>query len=375
MSNQIVPLSTSPNAADGSFSVSGVFWLAVPANNVVPFPGFVSRVPFIDQATLTALRAGTLVEQGFTSQLFASGTSLATVQAALVTAYGTAQAALTATASPLSGLVASEYTGSAWVAVASGLVVFDPTQKLIADISWAAAAGLVPGVTSGRATGYCSTSAIANKMINATTYTPQGTNAQRSLVSTNANDSASGTGAQEVTITYLDAAFAVHTEVVTLNGTTPVNTVGTNYAYVESMVVTQCGSAGSNQGTVELFTGLAGAGTAWCSIAFNSPSGDNQTFLCHHYVPAGVTCYILSMECAGYSVLATQYLAHMGNPSATNLPWVQIGPTVLHPAGDYREHDFDVALAVPGPDLIQLWTRPVSATANTELGNFEYIQF
>jgi len=445
MANQIVVLNTSINPIDSSFSVSGVFWLVVPTNNVVPLPYFKSQVPFIDQGTLGQLRLGTLLEQAFTSGLFPSGTTLATVQAELQTMYTAAQTALNNAACPLASLIATEYTGSAWVTVASGLVVFDPLGKLIADVGWAAAAGLVPGMTAGRATGYCSTNAVVNKMILGTPYTPQGSNGQRSFASSSAADAAAGIGAQQVTITYLDASFVVHTEVVTLNGTTPVNTVGMNYAYIESIVVTQVGSSGTNLGTISIYTGTAGGGTVWGSIAVNGiqplsgtvtvtngsanitfstaqsiPAGttlffsaqsgvayvlsaavsgttgtlttnytgttsntgttqtgvgDNQTFWCHHYVPAGVTAYVMSMECASYAVLGTMYLAHSGNPASSNLPWVQIGPTVLHPAGDYREHDFQVALGVSGPDLIQLFTRPVSSTTDTSLGNFEWIQF
>lgn len=376
MANQIVPLSFSLNTADSGLSYSGVFWLVVPAANVVPFPGFTSRVPFIDQVTLAALRAGSLVEQTFTSQIFPPGTVATTVQAAFVTSYGTAQAAVTAGASPLSGIIATEYTGSAWVSV-TPTAVFDPNQKLVADVSWAAAAGLVPGITSGRATGYAPTSAASLKAVLATTYTPQGTNAQRSLVSTSANDAAAGTGAQQVTITYLDASFAVHIEVVTLNGVTAVNTVGTNIAYIESMVVTQVGtSQGANAGVVSIMTGTAGTGTAWGSIAAPAGVGDNQTFWAHHYVPAGVTCYVLSFEGASTAVQQTVLLCRTGNPSASNLPLIQIGPTMLSPtSGDFREHDFQCALAIPGPDRIVFYTRPTAATVSTAFGNFEFIQF
>ena len=45
-----------------------------------------------------------------------------------------------------------------------------------------------------------------------------------SLVSSNANDSTSGTGARSVYIKYLDANHVVQSETVTLNGTTAVNT-------------------------------------------------------------------------------------------------------------------------------------------------------
>jgi hypothetical protein len=378
--NQIVPLSSSINPADSSFSYSGVFWLTVPTANVVPRPSFASAVPFIDQVTLAALRAGTLQEQSFTSGYYPSGTTAAAVQSSsstppsLQSLFTTAQSALTAAASPVTGIIGNEYTGSAWVAV-SASAIFDPNSKLVADVSWAAAAGLVPGITSGRATGYVATSAATLKAVMATPYTPQITNAQRSLVSTSTNDAAAGTGATQVTITYLDAGFAVHTEVVTLNGTTAVNTVGTNYAYIESMVVTQCGSTGSNQGTISIMTGTAGAGTAWGSIAVSSGVGNNQTFWAHHYVPAGVTCYVLSFEGASSGVLQTVILGRTGNPSATNLPLIQIGPTMVTTSGDYREHDFTCALAIPGPDRIVFSAQPFAGTASTSFGNFEFIQF
>jgi hypothetical protein len=141
------------------------------------------------------------------------------------------------------------------------------------------------------------------------------------------------------------------------------------------MVVTQCGSGGVNAGVISIFTAVAGGGSAWGSIAAPAGAGDNQTFWCHHYVPAGVTCYILSMEGGSFGTVGTLFLTRAGNPSATNLPQVQIGPTLLHPLGDSREHDFQVALAVRGPDLVTMFTRPQAATADSTLGNFEYIQF
>ena len=372
MSNQVVILSTE-SFPDNSFVVSGVFWLTVPANSVTPTLNFQSRVAVVDQVTLAALRLGTLVEQPFTSIQYPAGTTQNAVQTEVLGQFAAAQAIVTASASPVSGLVGTAYTGSSWITVPTP--VFDPMSRLVTDMYWAAGSGLIPGVTAGRSTGYCTTSAMSNKAILATTYTPQITNAQRSIVSTSALDTNGGTGANQVTVTYLDATFNVHTEVVTLNGTVAVNTVGTNWAYIESIVVTQVGSTGTNQGTISVMTATSGGGSAWASIAVNSGVGDNQTFYAHHYVPTGVTCYVLSMECASYGVMGTMYLAHSGNPSATNLPFVQIGPTVLHPSGDYREHDFQTALAVPGPDMIQLFTRPSAVTSDTSLGNFEYIQF
>src|SRR5512135_3111762 len=89
------------------------------------------------------------------------------------------------------------------------------------DVGWAVAMGMLSDNTTvvGRAQGYTATSATTGKAIRATTYTPQGTNAQRSVNSTSASDASAGTGARTVTINYLDATnIALASETVTLNG-------------------------------------------------------------------------------------------------------------------------------------------------------------
>lgn len=191
------------------------------------------------------------------------------------------------------------------------------------------------------------------------------------VVSTSANDTSAGTGAQKVTINYLDTSFVLHSETVTLNGLTAVNTVGTNIAYIESMVVSQVGTGGGNAGTIELFTTTAGGGSIWASIAIS----DNQTFWAHHYVPSGVTCYVLGIT-GGATVVAGQTnLEHSGNPSSTNIPQLQIGDTIIHVAAGTWDHDYDVPLVIPGPDLVWVVERPVASTASTAVGSFDYVQF
>jgi len=302
----------------------------------------------------------------------ATAPTAAAVQTALLTQFATAQTALTNAASPLAGVVGTEYTGSAWVSVASGLVVFDPLGKLTTSIDWAASAGLIPGVTVGRATGYCSTSAASNTPIMATSYTPQSSNGQRSFVSSSANDTAAGTGAQQVTVNYLDSSFVLHQEVITLNGTTPVNTVGTNYCFFDNWFVSRVGSGGVNAGTISSYTAVNGGGSVWGSM---TADGSNQTSWCHHYVPAGVTCYLRSMMGASFSVAGTVFLMHTGNPLGSNLPLQQFGPTLMHPGGDSREHPFVAAPSIVGPDRIILYVRPQASTADSTLGNFEWVQF
>lgn len=232
-------------------------------------------------------------------------------------------------------------------------------------------ATIIGVLNTGRAQGYVGTSATSGVAIRATAYAPQGTNAQRSIKSTSVNDTSAGTGAQTVTINYLDTSFVQHSETVTLNGTTAVNTVGTNIAFIENMVVATVGSGGGNAGTIQILTATAGGGSVWGSIA----AGDNQTFWAHHYVPAGLTCYILGFIGGGTATAGQTILNHFGNPLSSNLPELQIGMTIVHLAGSSFEHTFEVPLAVAGPDLLLLVERPVAVTASTAVAGFEYIQF
>jgi hypothetical protein len=113
MSLQIIVLG-SVTQPDGSFYVTGVFWLTANSNNLTPLPNFISAVPFIDITDLILLQSGTIVEQGFNSGCFPSGTSLASVQNTLQTLYTSAQTSLGAINPPLSNMVGTVYNGTSW---------------------------------------------------------------------------------------------------------------------------------------------------------------------------------------------------------------------------------------------------------------------
>lgn len=240
------------------------------------------------------------------------------------------------------------------------------------DFDFYASTGQIPGVTVSRATGYVGTSAAAGAAIRATVYTPQGTNAQRSIKSSSVNDTSAGTGARTVTINYLNTSFQLKSETITLNGTTAVNTVSTDIAFIENIIVSTVGTTGGgNAGTISLFTGLAGAGSAWASIA----ASDNTTYYAHHYVRAGFTCYLLNVSGGSTTVAGAVTINHSGNPSATNLPQLGIGGTYPHLAAGNEDHEFTIPVAIAGPDLIWLVERPNAATASTAYGTFEYVEF
>src|SRR5271167_2322991 len=195
--------------------------------------------------------------------------------------------------------------------------------------------GNFPNCTAARSQGYVNTSATGNQAVRATTYTPSTSAGQRSLASSSASDTAAGSGAQTVTINYLDASFVQHSETLSLNGTTPVATVGTNYLYIESIVVTTVGSGQINAGIISLYTNNNGTGTVIGSIAV----GDQQTWWAHHYVPAGVTCYITCLSAGGTVVAGDVNLIHQASLATAGAPTTQVGLSIIHPAGGNWEHD------------------------------------
>lgn len=240
------------------------------------------------------------------------------------------------------------------------------------SFEFAAALGLLPGVIIGRTTGYVGTSGTTALAIRATAYTPQGANAQRSVKSSSASDSSASTGARTILITYLTAAFVQKTETVTMNGTTAVNTVATDIAYLEKMEVLTVGTqGGGNAGTISIYTQTNGGGSVWGSIA----TGDNQTFWAHHYVPTGKTCYLLTLTVNATSVAGGVTVQRSGDPSGVTQPQRNVAGTYTHQSGGNTEHSFRVPVPIPGPDLIWLVERPTANTASTSYGTFEFIEF
>lgn len=382
MTAQAVTISSAADAS-GAFTVSGVFWLTPPANNVVPKPFFRSAVPNIAPADLAALRAGVVVEQPFTaptgfgasgSQTYPAATAQAAVDTDIDAMRVAAQAALLNP--PLATLINRAETAGVWAPYA-GLIAAalptGPTPQVVTDLYLASAQGLMPNITSGLNFGYVPAAAAAGTRILATTYAPAapGVGAQRSMSSSSAADAAAGTGARTVLITYLTAAFVVKTETVTLNGVTAVNTANTDIAYIESMVVVTTGSGHVNAGAITLFNAVAGGGGTLGQIA----AGDSQTNWAHHYVPAGKTCLLTKATFGGTLAAGRGVVNRTGDPSQVNFPVLPFGGQYPHIAGDSKDIDFQRPLVVPGPDYIFLSEIPNSAVVgNVAFGTLHFLQ-
>lgn len=190
------------------------------------------------------------------------------------------------------------------------------------------------------------------QILYSTPYTEPTSAAQRSLVSSSADDSAAGIGARTVSITYYDnTGGGPFTEIVTLNGTTPVNTVATNIRFIEQMEVLTAGSTGHNSGTISLYTGTGGAGTVIGSIGVGtvfSGLGDNATYWAHHYVSAGWTvelaAFFVSVQ-AGGSATTGRFFLTRSQPLVPNNVEVIVDGVVLVQGEFARQYKFTSKVA------------------------------
>lgn len=113
---------------------------------------------------------------------------------------------------------------------------------------------------------------------------------QLKVSSDSANDTAAGTGARTVYLSGLDANHAVISEVVTLNGQTPVLTTG-SYLHVNQCYVATAGSLDSAAGNIYFGDGVVTSGVP--ATVYDIIKFDYNTRVTGSYtVPAGYTGYI-----------------------------------------------------------------------------------
>jgi len=187
--------------------------------------------------------------------------------------------------------------------------------------------------------------------------------------SSSASDASNGTGARTITVAGLDADYNEISEVVALNGRTPVNTTK-QYLRVFRAFVMTAGSGGTAAGTIYIGDGLVTAGvpaTVYADIAL----GENQTTMAIWTVPAGYTAYINAGVFSAASNNVSQYI---------------LGKLVFRPFGgvfrnaaditvntDVFRYDWDVPLAIPEKTDIEARAIALSGTNFYVTASFELI--
>ncbi len=130
-----------------------------------------------------------------------------------------------------------------------------------------------------------------------TTIVPNPGGIQMEIVSSSPNDTAAGTGAQQVMIHYLDPDGIEQQEIVDTNGVTPVNTIAVDIDRIQWIHVNRLG-AGANetaQGNIDL------RDTAGVTVFERIAAVGNQSLNAHYHVPANKTGFILGWQVSALS--------------------------------------------------------------------------
>lgn len=215
------------------------------------------------------------------------------------------------------------------------------------------------------------TTSVSFLAVNSTAYTEPTTNSTMAILSSSANDTAAGTGARTVQVTYLDQTGAgPFTTSFTMNGTTAVNAGVSNMCFVEKITVLTVGSTGSNVGTLTLRTG--GAVTVGTIAATN-----NQTFWAQHYIPTGKTCYVSGFSFGNNSTAAgngAQFILKVSTPTIANTPEIQVSDFVsLSGASSSDTRTYISPIQVAGPARLRAYVLPFANAATTQFASFDFI--
>jgi len=183
------------------------------------------------------------------------------------------------------------------------------------------------------------------------------------IASTSAADAAAGTGARTVLVQGVDNTGAALEEVVAMNGTTNVLTVG-SYLRVNSIVALTAGSGGFNAGNITATASAAG------TVQDEMDAGEGVSQSSHYTVPLGKTLNLLRIELnaarisgGGTPELEFQLLARPGGDGAA---WQQLFDKTLDTS---VVDELDVELAFPEATPIartDLRLRSDTDTNNTE---------
>lgn len=124
------------------------------------------------------------------------------------------------------------------------------------------------------------------------------------IVSSSTSDASAGVGARTVMVNGLNGSFADTTETVTMNGTTPVNTVN-SFVIIHRMIVLTVGSSAANVGTIT----ATAATDATISCAIVIAKAQSQFGI--YQIPAGYSGYLFAYGGSFYGAANTNLLLEL----------------------------------------------------------------
>lgn len=146
--------------------------------------------------------------------------------------------------------------------ITTGIVLERLTQHgntlVMMDYDEAVTHGLIEGAASFSSNGdYVTAGAVSDFPVHsAGEVNISLTGMQASFVSTSPNDTANGTGLRTLAMSYIEhGTLSAKTEIITMNGNTPVLTVATNIRFINTLTMLTAGSGLKNAGTITATNG------------------------------------------------------------------------------------------------------------------------
>lgn len=195
-------------------------------------------------------------------------------------------------------------------------------------------------------------------------YTPE----LVTVVSSSVDDAAAGTGARTVRIEGLKTSTSTvyETEDITLNGTTPVDSVDTWWRVNRAYVLT-AGSGGANAGTL-----TCAAKVTTSNVFMVMPVGVNQTAIAAWTVPYGSQAIIKTIGFAGGRTTGTT-IANAGLFTRTQGGVYRRRHTLTAGNGVSAVRQFVTGLLCAAGDDIKMRVTSASANSGDFLGYFEIL--
>ena len=167
------------------------------------------------------------------------------------------------------------------------------------------------------------------------------------VVSSSTDDDVAGTGVQKVRVGYLDGDYASQSEVLDLDGTTPVPLTDATILRVNSIRATQVGTGGVAAGTITCRL-VASPYTVYRAIVIGFTRGRGLTYT----VPLGKTLYITSVVVSsGYTTTGklVRWIARAqvdDTAPTVKIPFFQPFFEVMTQDSNFHR-DFEIPVAVP----------------------------
>lgn len=172
--------------------------------------------------------------------------------------------------------------------------------------------------------------------------------ATMTVSSSSASDTSAGVGARTIYILGINSTGGEVSEIVTLNGQTPVNTTHT-YTEIQRCNVVTAGSTAHNVGNISIGTGTVTSGVP-AVIYGHILATENASLMGHYTVPIGYTGYLISgnMSCG-----ATQANKSIIGRLKLKTNGVVLTSAIVTFSSGIAPFDFKYPIAIPANACIQ----------------------